>query len=221
MATMFESYINFMTADWSQPLFQNGSKMAFFITAVVSFRMLNAWLETFCGASKINAEFESWHRLVRWIFMVPLALASMMLFSALSRVWSDELVRLGFAGAADVLARCGGVLMPTIFVATAMQIAPSRPRLVGLSLGLIMGIGLFTMFDLSILVFANEPHLDDTTRRAVIGLLDLARRIVVLGTAVALVYAAMRPRSAMTTTMPMGEKTEELGALSQSVSQVG
>jgi hypothetical protein len=221
MATMFESYINFLTADWSQPLFQNGSWLAFFRNTVVSIWMLNTWIGTFDGVSKINSEFLSWHRLARWIFMVPLALASMMLFSALVRIWSDELVHLGFAGAADVLAKCGGVLMPTIFVATAMQIAPSRPRLAGLSLGLIMGIGLFTMFDLSILVFANEPHLDDTTRRAVIDLLDLAKRIVVQGTAVALVYAVWRSRFPMTTTMPTGEKTEELGPPSQSVSPVG
>jgi hypothetical protein len=77
------------------------------------------------------------------------------------------------------------------------------------------------MFDLGILVFANEPHLDDATRRAVIDLLDLARRIVVLGTAVALVYAVRRPRSAMTTTMPAGEKAEELAVPSQSASTVG
>jgi hypothetical protein len=221
MATMFESYIDFMTADWSEPLFQNGSKISFVRNTVFSMWMLNAWIKTFCGASKINSEFQSWHRLARWIFMAPLALASMMLFSALVRIWSDELVHLGFAGAADVLAKCGGVLMPTIFVATAMQIAPSRPRLVGLSLGLIGGIGLFMMFDLGILVFANEPHLDDATRRAVIDLLDLARRIVVLGTAVALVYAVRRPRSAMTTTMPAGEKAEELAVPSQSASTVG
>jgi hypothetical protein len=221
MATMFESYIDFMSADWSQPLFQNGSKMAFFITAVVLFRMLNAWFEAFCGASKINSEFESWHRLARWIFMVPLALASMMLFSALSRIWSDELVHLGFEGASDVLAKCGGVLMPTIFVATAMQIAPSRPRLVGLSLGFIMGVGLYMLFDISILVFANEPHLDEATRRAVIDLLDLASRIVLLGTAVALVYAVLRPWSAMTTTMPATEKAEESGVPSQSVLPLG
>jgi hypothetical protein len=111
--------------------------------------------------------------------------------------------------------------MPTIFVATAMQIAPSRPRLVGLSLDLIMGIGLFAMFDLGILVFANEPHLSDASRRAVIDFLDLAQRIVVLGTVVALVYAAMRPRFAMTTTMSAPQKTEELEAPSQSVSPLG
>jgi hypothetical protein len=216
MATMFESYINFMTADWSEHWFQNGSKRAFVVNTVVSIWMLKGWIETFCGESKINSEFQSWHRLVRWIFMVPLALASMMLFSALVRIWSDELVHLGFGGAADVLARCGGVLMPTIFVATAMQIAPSRPRLVGLSLGLIVGIGLFTMFDLGIMVFTHEPHLDDATRHAVIDLLDLARRIVGLGTAVALVYAVLRPRSAMTTPAP--QKTEKLGVPSRSVS---
>jgi hypothetical protein len=70
-------------------------------------------------------------------------------------------------------------------------------------------------------VFANEPHLDEATRRAVIDLLDLARRIVVLGTAVALVYAVLRPRSAMTTIMPALEKTEGLGVPSQSVSPLG
>lgn len=219
MVTMFESYMNFMAADWSQPL--NSSKIAFFTATVVSFRMLKGWIETFGGESKINSEFQSWHRLDRWILMVPLALASMMLFSALSRVWSDELVHLGFAGAADVLAKCASVLMPTIFVATAMQIAPSRPRLVGLSLGLILGIGLFTMFDLGILVFANEPHLDSASRRAVIDILDLARRIVALGTVVALVYAVMRPRSPMTTTMSAPQKTEKLGAPSQSLSPLG
>jgi hypothetical protein len=177
--------------------------------------MLKGWIETFCGESKINFEFQSWPRLERWIFMVPLALASTMLFSALLRIWSDELVHLGFAGTADALAKCGGVLMPTIFVATAMQIAPSRPRLVGLSLGFIMGVGLFTLFDVSIFMFANEPHFDEATRRAVIDLLDLARRIVVLGTAVALVCAVLRPRSAMTTPAP--QKTEKLAVPSQSV----
>jgi hypothetical protein len=145
----------------------------------------------------------------------------MMLFSALVRIWLDELVHLGFAGAADVLAKCGGVLMPTIFVATAMQIAPSRPRLVGLSLGLIMGIGLFLLFDINIFVFANEPHLDSTTRRAVIDLLDLAMWIVVPGTAVALVYAVMRPWFAMTPTLPAPQKTEGSGVPLQSVSPVG
>ena len=221
MTTMFESYMDFMTADWSEHMFHNDSKITFVVNTVVSIWMLKGWIETFGGESKINSEFQSWHRLVRWIFMVPLALASMMLFSALSRVWSDELVHLGFGGAADVLARYAGVLMPTIFVATAMQIAPSRPRLVGLSLGLIMGIGLFTMFDLGILVFANEPHLDDASRRAVIDFLDLARRIVALGTAVALVYAVMRPRFAMTPTMSAPQKTEGLEAPSQSVSPLG
>jgi hypothetical protein len=221
MATMFESYMDFMTADWSQRFFQNGSKMAFFMIAVVSIRMLKGWIETFFGESKINSEFQSWPRLGRWIFMVPLALASVILFSALVRIWSDELVHLGFARAADALARCAGVLMPTVFVATAMQIAPSRPRLVGLSLGLIMGIGLFVMFDLDIMIFTHEPHLDETTRHEVINLLDLARRIVALGTAIALVYAVWRSRFPMTTTMPMGEKTEELGPPSQSVSPVG
>jgi hypothetical protein len=220
MATMLESYMDFMTADWSQPLFQNGSKIRFVVNTVVSIWMLKGWIETFGGESKINSEFQSWPRLGRWIFMVPLALASTMLFSALLRIWSDELVHLGFAGAADALAKCGGVLMPTIFVATAMQIAPSRPRLVGLSLGFIMGVVLFTLFDFSIFVFANEPHFDEATRRAVIDLLDLARRIVVLGTAGALVYAAMRPRFAMTPTLPAPQKTEESGVPLQSMPPV-